>query len=432
MHSSIFLGKAVAQVSKVRNRPGSTWPGHIALKADVRFVRNILKKNPTLDIILVAGTNGKTTTAKLLQDALELQGKRAFRNSSGANLLNGIASSLIKHSNIIGRINYDVAIFEVDEYNLPLVVSELVNVKNKTSIILLNLFRDQLDRYGEVNSIATKWLESLKTLPPETTLITNGDDPMLRFIGENATLHAFYFGLSEKYMKKKEAPHDVDFLYCPHCESKLLYTKRSYSHMGLFKCPKCDFQHRETATFEALPNPLFGVYNRYNINAAALVLQKAYGIDPTVIEKALGRFTPAFGRQENIKYKGKNIFLLLSKNPTSFNQSIEAIFEQSKNPNILLLLNDRVPDGHDISWIWDVEFEELKSAKHITISGDRAYDMALRIKYADVKQATPEKNLEKAIHSALDRLKQDDTLYVLATYSAMLDTRTILKGHAIL
>lgn len=433
----ILTGKLISNMSKTAGRgTGSTWPGHIALKIDSNLIKNVLKLNPKLSIVLVAGTNGKTTTTKLIQDVLETQGKKVFRNEAGANLLNGITSTFIKHANLNGMINYDAAIFEVDENTLPTFVNELSDVDGKQlSIILLNLFRDQLDRYGEVNTIAKHWMESLKTLSKEVVLITNGDDPMLRFIGENSGLHSFYFGLSEKYMKKMDAPHDVDFLFCPHCETELRYTKRSYSHMGIYICPKCHYASKTTATFEKLPNPLFGVYNKYNINAAALLLQKVFGISEENVKKTLEAFSPAFGRQEKIEYEGKHIFLLLSKNPTGFNQSIQAILERDKNPNVLFLLNDRVPDGRDVSWIWDIDIENIaKKEGKISVSGDRVYDMALRLKYAGVtlKPSQIQIDLKKAIDSALTDTKESETLYVLATYSAMLETRKILKGRSIL
>lgn len=434
---SILTGKLVSTVSKTAGKgSGSTWPGHIALKIDSDLIKNVLKLNPDLSIILVAGTNGKTTTTKLIQDVLVTQGKKVFRNEAGANLLNGITSTFIKHASLNGKVNYDVAIIEVDENTLPPLLRELSTIKSKQlSIILLNLFRDQLDRYGEVNTIAKHWFESLKTLSKETLLITNGDDPMLRFIGENSNLHSFYFGLSEKYMKKMEAPHDVDFLFCPHCETELHYTKRSYSHMGIYICPKCHYANKSTATFEKLPNPLFGVYNKYNINAAALLLQKTFSVSEENVKKALIAFSPAFGRQEKITYNGKKIFLLLSKNPTGFNQSIQAILEQDKKPNVLFLLNDRVPDGRDISWIWDIDIETIatKNTK-LSVSGDRTYDMALRLKYADVNLKPKQINtdLQKGIDLALESTLGSETLYILATYSAMLETRKILKGRSIL
>lgn len=436
MRPSILLGKAVAQASHIAKRSGSTWPGHIALKVNSQFVQGILQKNPQLQVVLLAGTNGKTTTTKLVQEVLESTGKKVFRNAAGANLLNGIASTLLKHSNINGKINYDVAIFEVDENSLPLIVQELHATKNEVSIILLNLFRDQLDRYGEVNTIAKKWLFSFQSLTKRNiNLIVNGDDPMLSFIGAESGLTTFYFGLDQKHMKKKEAPHDVDFLFCPKCGTELQYSKRSYSHMGIFSCPKCNFKHPETETFDDLPNPMLGLYNKYNINAAALLLDKVFQIKPEQTKKVLLAFAPAFGRQEKISYKGKNIFLLLSKNPTGYNQSIQAILESSNTPNVLLLLNDRIPDGKDISWIWDTELEQLvEKAKNITVSGDRAYDMGLRVKYAQeaMEPSHVEENLELAINTALNKLDSNDTLYILATYSAMLETRQILKGRAIL
>lgn len=426
-HISIALGKGVHYVSKKLNRAGSTWPGHIALKITPTLLRSVQKKNPNLKIILVAGTNGKTTTSKLLQEVLETENYKVFRNEAGANLLNGIVSVVIKHTTLNGKIPYDVAIFEVDENSLPIILEEI----KPFAIVLLNLFRDQLDRYGEVNTIAKKWQESLANASKQTILITNGDDPMLTFIGEKSGLAVSYFGLPEKYMKIGEAPHDVDFLFCPKCHTKLTYKMRSYSHLGIFECPNCEFKHDKTETFSTLPNPMLGTYNRYNIAAASLLLKNVFGIDTKQIEKTLKKFSPAFGRQEQIEYKGKNIFLLLSKNPTGFNQSIQAILEKEKNPNVLLLLNDRIPDGRDVSWIWDVEFEELEKAKQITVSGDRVYDMGLRIKYCNLHSDVLE-NIINALDSASSNLKTGETLFVLATYSAMLETRKILSGRKIL
>lgn len=431
MRTPIFAAKSTAFISRATKKSGSTWPGHIALKVDPKIVQKILQKNPQLDVILIAGTNGKTTTSKLTQEILERQGKKVFRNAEGANLLNGVASTLLAHSNAQGKTPYDICIFEVDENNLPIVLNEFKPTNNKLSVVLLNLFRDQLDRYGEVNTVAKNWLEALKKLPKETNLITNGDDPMLRFIGEESGLNTSFFGLEKTLMKKKEISSDVDFLYCPRCNTKLIYSKRSYSHLGDFSCPKCKFSNKDTKTYKDISSSLFGIYNTYNNSAAALLLEKVYLLTKNQINKSLETFSPAFGRQEKIVFQEKDIFLLLSKNPTGFNQSIEAVLEQDRKPNVLIVLNDRIPDGRDVSWIWDVDFELLKTADHITTSGDRAYDMGLRIKYADIPQHTVE-NLNESIKSALSTLPNGKTLYILATYSAMLEVRKILKGRAIL
>jgi len=426
--SSILAGKAVSIVSKLSGRSGSTWPGHIALNLDPNFVKKISEANPKLKIILVAGTNGKTTTSKMLSEILDKQGLKVFSNQEGANLLNGIASSFISHSNVLGKADYDVAIFEVDENSLPLIAQST----KPFAIVLLNLFRDQLDRYGEVNIIADKWKKALKSLPKETLLISNGDDPMLSFISTKSGLESYNFGLPKGKDSSNKSSSDVDFLYCPNCQEKLDFETRTYSHLGKFKCPKCDFKNPLIYSFESLPNPLLGEYNKYNINAAAVLLTEGFNVGLEQIEQSLKNFSPAFGRQENIKYKNKNVFVMLSKNPASFNQSIIAVLSKEKQPNVLLVLNDAIPDGRDVSWVWDIDTDELSSKAHlITISGDRCFDMGLRIKYSEGRFEIKE-NLTQAINSAVLKLKSDQTLYILSTYSAMLDARKILTGKAIL
>ncbi len=428
---SILAGKTVSLISKLLNRSGSTWPGHAAFGLDSNIVKKLTRTNPKLRIVLVAGTNGKTTTSKMLSEILEANGKKVFRNEEGANLLNGIASSLISHSNLLGKINFDTAIFEVDENSLSII---LENTK-PYAVILLNLFRDQLDRYGEVNIIAEKWKKALENLPKETFLISNGDDPMLSYISAKSGTENYYFGLPKKINSSTGSDplqSDVDFLYCPHCSTKLEFESRIYSHLGKFKCPKCNFTNPLIYSFDTLSNPLLGEYNRYNINAAALLLTEGFGVGLDAIEMSLQNFTPAFGRQEKIKYKNKDVFVMLSKNPASFNQSIQAILGKEKSPNVLLVLNDRIPDGRDVSWIWDIDTDELsRKASSITISGERCFDMGLRLKYSEGKFEIRE-NLEQAINYAISKLKTGHTLYILPTYSAMLDTRKILTGRSIL
>lgn len=431
MFFALNLGKSSSLfIRSVLKRSASTWPGHVALKTQSDIAKKIITKNPHLKVILIVGTNGKTTTTKIISHVLSNQGKRVFTNSAGANLLNGIVSSLINHSNNLGKINYDCAIFEVDENSLPTISQNV----SPDSILILNLFRDQLDRYGEVNSIAKKWQDSLIKLPKTTKLFVNGDDPQLRYLGENSGLHAYYFGLDEKYMEKKALANDSDFLYCPHCSNLLSFSKVSYSHMGLFTCKKCKFSHRPTATFPKMKTLLLGTFNVYNINASALLLQKVFGFSEISIQKSLDTFEPAFGRQEKIEYNGKNVFLLLSKNPTGFNQSLKAVLSKDRSPYVLLSLNDRIPDGRDISWIWDVEVEELRSASKIIITGDRAHDLGLRIKYAEIdhKKYEVRPNLKDAVDYAVNVTPQTKTLYALPTYSSMLEIRKIMKGQSIL
>lgn len=434
----IALCKIVLFASRTLNLgSGSTWPGHIAMETNPNFVRQVLKKNPGLKTVLIAGTNGKTTTSLMLQKILEYAGLKVFRNEAGANLLNGIASSIIANSNIFGKLDFDIAIFEIDENNFPFALEQI----NAHSIVLLNLFRDQLDRYGEVNTIAQKWQEALLLLrgakqQSNLTLYTNGDDPKLSFIAQSSNLQAYYFGIEPRLMANDKNPYDVDFTYCPQCQTKLMYEKVSYSHLGRFACPKCGFTNPETQTFTTLPHTLIGKYNIYNTNAAALVAKQAFNVPLQQIHTALKDFKPAFGRQETIKYKNRDVLILLSKNPAGFNQSIEAVNDviasrAKQSPNISLVLNDRIPDGRDVSWIWDVDFENLPQDSKIFISGDRVYDMALRLKYAELPAQTNDE-LKDAIDAAIEQTKPDETLFILPTYSAMLETRKILTGRSIL
>ncbi|MEK7501961.1 MAG: Mur ligase family protein [Patescibacteria group bacterium] len=422
----ILSGKIVIFISKILNLGnGSTWPGHIALNIDKNFIKNIIEKNKDLKIILIAGTNGKTTTGKLIQTILEGSGKRVFQNTAGANLLNGVVSSLTKFSSISGKINFDYAIFEIDENTLPLI---LKNIKPEI-IILINLFRDQLDRYGEVNAISKKWKDALASLGSKTSLILNSDDPQIAYLGDAIKNEVKYFGVKGRKLQNTE--HASDSTYCPKCGNKLSYRTITFSHLGDWKCSKGELKRPKTdlENFEFYPLP--GLYNKYNTNAAVLTAREL-GISNEKIKKALTSFQPAFGRQEIIKYKNKKIQIFLSKNPASFNQSLNIITEL-KATHLLIILNDRIPDGRDVSWIWDVDFEKyLENSTEISVAGDRACDMALRLKYAGMDNFKTYESLKIAVTEALKGAHDNEILYTLPTYSAMLDLRKILTGKSIL
>jgi UDP-N-acetylmuramyl tripeptide synthase len=429
-YSVIIFGKSLSAVSKKLNLGhGSTWPGHLALKVNRHFIEDVLKKSDT-KIIMVAGTNGKTTTARMIRTVLEGSNHAVIQNESGANLLNGIASTLLLQSTPRGKIRADYVIFEVDENALPNALSKIT----PDYLILLNLFRDQLDRYGEVDSIAKKWKEAIKKLDSKTTLILNADDPQVAYLGQQAE-SALYFGMVKKSLGNI-SEHAADSLYCPRCGTKLSYLFKTYSHLGNWHCRKCELQRPEIEKITVPYLPLSGGYNEYNTTSVVL-LAKQLGLTDESIEKGLRNVMPAFGRQEVIELGNKKAQLFLSKNPTGFNESLRTIAEL-KARHILLLLNDRTADGHDVSWIWDVDFETfLPKFESITISGDRAYDMALRIKYSE-KLETRNSKLETfplltdAINHALSKTPASETLYILPTYTAMLETRKILKGRKIL
>src|SRR5260221_6786097 len=424
-------GKLIASISKLSNKGhGSTWPGHIALKLNKNFIKSTLHLSKT-KVIFIVGTNGKTTTANILSTILKEGKKSVAKNASGANLLNGIASALLLHTNVLGRLTTDYAIIEVDENNLPLILKEIT----PAAIIALDLFRDQLDRYGELDSIIRKWHRSLTMLPPFTKLILNSDDPLISYLGKDSKLDVSYFGLNEITYNEK-LQHASDSIYCPRCKSKLNFSKIYFSHLGDWNCPSCKLT-RPAPHMSYTTYPLVGTYNKYN-TLAAVLCAKRLGISEEVIEKGLLKVTPSFGRQEKMEIGGKKIQIFLAKNPTSFNETLRTISDLGAK-NVLIALNDRIPDGRDVSWIWDVDFEDyIDKFKHISVSGDRVYDLALRLQYSQKSEIrntislSIEPNLQFAISKSLGLISSEDTLYILPTYSAMLDVRKILTGRKIL
>lgn len=469
-HGVLIVSKVISFLSNILNfGAGATWPGEIALKINPSIL-NTLSKQLKKGIIIVAGTNGKTTTALMIKTILEKNGDRVIHNTSGANLINGVVSAFITHAGWNGNVEADWGVFEVDENSLPIVISDLpidqfTNQGKKLIIILLNLFRDQLDRYGEVDMIVEKWQKAIQKLPSSTTFILNSDDPGIAHFGKAVNSRpglgraAFYFGIEDSSLYQKQMEHATDSIFCFNCGSRLVYKGVYYSHIGIWHCPNCK-EARPRPTVTKWQSPLPGLYNRYN-TLAAVSSAKALGVDDKTIKTGLENFTPAFGRQEEFLLEGKKIKLFLSKNPAGFNASLHTVLEM--NPKVLLLvLNDRIPDGRDVSWIWDVDFEILMQSEHMTkerdqrviiVSGDRCYDLAVRMKYARESQKSPlrpslrdfagqakirrphlivEENLQMAVKLGLGRINKEETLFVLPTYSAMLEVRKFLRGRSIL
>jgi len=278
--------------------------------------------------------------------------------------------------------------------------------------------------------------KAIAKLPEKTKLILNADDPQIAYIGitANQIKQLLHFSLSSRETDTQSL-QAADSVTCPKCGNKLTFKNITFSHLGEWHCDNCDL-HRPKPTISSFSYyPLSGMYSKYNTHAAVLVLEDL-GMDKKIIADTFRTFTPAFGRQEIIKYQGRNVQLFLSKNPTSFNQSYQTIKDLHAS-TLLLVLNDRIPDGRDISWIWDVDLAELEKFKQIFVSGDRAYDMALRLKY-ELGNVNYEKKvktfefLNDAINIALNQILLEETLYILPTYSAMLDSRKILIGKKIL
>ncbi len=390
---SLWLGKLTALVAVLSRRgAGGTWPGHIALQIfpeGLSWLAGRLKGGT----ILISGTNGKTTTAAIIKAIMELHGETVVTNPTGANLLNGLSSALIKDADLWGRSRSTLAVLEVDEGNFPYAL----NYFTPELIVLLNLSRDQLDRYGEIETILERWQTALLKLPKTTRIILRSDDPHFQPLIKTLTA----------------AKYPLSFFYP---QSPVIYS-----------------------------SPLPGSFNQLNTNAAVAAAQ-AWQVSEAIIRHALENFRPVFGRGEDLKIGEKRVRIMLAKNPASFNENLKLIRESlpeaftntTDYPTILLVLNDNIPDGRDVSWIYDIDFEANQSwLSHCPLlcSGQRAYDLALRLKYADLPIPTSlhrvSAHLKKILTEALATTKNKETLYVLPTYSAMLEVRKILTGKGI-
>ncbi len=434
---AVALAKIITVVvQKLRLGAGSVLPGEIARRL-YPLMLSLLCEQVRQGIILIVGTNGKTTTSLLLRTILETTGAKVTHNATGANLINGLITALLADTNLFGKLNTDYAILEVDENVFPLLLQQC-----QPSIILgLNLFRDQLDRYGEVDTISYQWQQAIAPLPEGTVVILNADDPTLCHLGQNLSQTVLFFGLNQPQLYLEEIPHAVDSTYCPVCGAYLNYQGVYLSHLGDYHCSNCGFAKAKLdINSQEWGQILVGVYNKYNTLAAVLTAQ-TLRISPILIKHIIKTFRAAFGRAEELTIQGKKVRILLSKNPVGMNETIRTVNEIKAKENaetLLLVLNDRTPDGTDVSWIWDVDTEKLvEKGGTIVISGDRVYDLALRIQYSQQFLNNPnlnliiKENLKQALDTALKETPLGYTLHILPTYSAMLEVRQLLTGRKI-
>ncbi len=434
---AVSAAKTVTSLIRLlRIGAGSVLPGTVADRIQPQML-SLLCRQVKYGVIIIAGTNGKTTTSLLLRTMLERHDRRIAHNDTGANLENGLITALLDNTDLAGNLNADYAILEVDENVLPKVLPKI----QPKYILCLNLFRDQLDRYGEVDTISQRWQGVIAQLPSETAVILNGDDPTLSHLGQQLPQRVLFFGLSEPEQYLEEIPHAVDSIYCPKCGHPLEYEGVYLSHQGDFHCPSCGFtKSKLDIDSREWPQVLIGIYNKYNTLAAVLAAQQI-GIDQGTILDTIKNFQAAFGRAEELHVGGKHVRILLSKNPVGMNETIRAvnqIKEAGKASTTLMVLNDQTPDGTDVSWIWDVDTEKLVAlGGTLVVSGDRVYDMALRLRYSQMEgdQATKlivKEDLQEAIATALEHTAADETLHIVPTYSAMLEVRELLTGRKIL
>ncbi len=451
LYLAIIVAKLASFFSKMLNKgQGTSLPGLLARKVDPQILNKLAGKL-NKGVIVVSGTNGKTTTTRLISSILQ-EAKFSFvHNRAGANLLSGVTSALLAECSLTGKLDKDWAILEVDEAMVPKIVKQT----NPKIIVLMNLFRDQLDRYGELEKLAKLWKQSIKDLSPEAKVIINADDPLVTSVTKGIKQEVVFYGINSETYSVKKMAHSADSKNCPNCREPLEYSSLFYSHIGKYYCTKCDLRRPELDVvvddinldgFKGLDLSvkfnennldvhfnLPGFYNIYNI-LAAITCCNDLGIAKDDIKTGIEKFDAAFGRLEKFRMGDNEAILMLVKNPTGFNEVIRLLDSDTNKKKMILTLNDNIPDGRDISWIWDVDFDKLKNiVDFVWVSGKRAEELKLRFKYAglDINKIIIEKNYEKLLEKAKAKLTKNETLYILPTYSSMLNLRQVIakKGY---
>ena len=437
---SILSAKFTLFLTKTILKGGTTFPGRVALKID----KNILSKiSKGYKVILVTGTNGKTTTTSMIYNIIKESGHPVITNNTGANLFPGIVTTFVDNFKFGSKVKDNYAVIEVDEANLKYITEYIT----PEVITVTNLFRDQLDRYGEVYTTLNKILEGIYNVP-ETTLILNGDESLLGKLDLKNPVH--FYGFDKAVNDNKTIEINADAKFCKFCKTPYEYNFVTYNHLGDFYCPNCGYKRSDlmyavtdiidinadssTIKFNDLEVSInqSGTYNIYN-GLCAYSIAKELGIDDSVIKKSLENQSSSFGRQETINIEGKDVKIFLVKNPAGYNQSLDTICLNKERFAAAFLLNDNYADGQDVSWIWDVDFEKLTETNidEVYISGLRAYDMAVRLKTAGLD---PNKFvIEEQYETLTEAIKNGscDKLYILATYTAMINYRKYLhsKGY---
>jgi UDP-N-acetylmuramyl tripeptide synthase len=428
--------RAAGRLSRLAGRGGGTTvPGRLLTLVDPDAVDRLAARLPQ-GSALVSATNGKTTTAAMVAEILR-PSVRLAHNRSGANLLSGVASTLLEAGGC------ELGLFEVDEAALPDVARRV----RPRSVLLGNLFRDQLDRYGELEHVAARW----RTLPGSGTLVANADDPVLGDIG--AARGGVLFGLDDPRHARPALQHAADSKYCIRCGAPYTYAAAYVGHLGDYRCPRCghsrppldiaareiELQGLERAAFDLVTADgtrrvelrVPGLYNVYNaVGAASLAL--TLGAAPADVVSGLERFSAAFGRFERIAIGDRRLLVLLVKNPAGANEAVRTLVDGGAPTRLVVALNDEIADGRDVSWIWDVDFEPLFAGlDHLVASGSRAAELALRAKYGGLDpgriDVVPE--LDHALDRGLELVGPGEELVFLPTYTAMLALRRIVAGR---
>src|SRR5918997_486456 len=455
LSAAILTARAARFASRtLRRGGGSTVPGVVARRVDPEVLTK-LSGRLRLGSAAITGTNGKTTTTRMISKILHAAGVKVVNNSTGANLVTGVTAALISDSGLSGRPASEMGLFEVDEASVPKVAAEA----DLGILAVLNLFRDQLDRYGELAYTGRVISSAFGDLPEDGSVVLNADDPLVPSLGLPAR-NPVYFGVDEPALDTGRLQHIADSKDCPLCGTALRYDAVYMGHVGVYDCLACpfgrpglayratrvrldgargaDFLLQAPAGETEVRINLPGVYNVSNALAAATVAAEA-GVGLEHVSRGLREFGGAFGRVERVKAGDREAFLLLIKNPVGFNQILRTFVTGADAKNVLIAINDNDADGRDVSWLWDVDFEMLADARakgaakgaaegaSFTVSGIRAEDMAVRLKYAELPVGPVIPDRKEAIKAALKATPPGETLYVLPTYTAMLEIRQTLS-----
>jgi UDP-N-acetylmuramyl tripeptide synthase len=458
--AGLAAARAIGGLARASGRGGGTsLPGKVLTRVEPHAIERLARRLARGSVVISA-TNGKTTTAAMASAVLERTGVRLVHNRAGANMAGGVAAALAGAARRGGRaIDGELGLFEVDEFWLAPVVEEL----EPRALLLSNLFRDQLDRYGELDTIADRWAELVARRGDRTRLVLNADDPLVADLGRtHATspasgTSALYFGVEDDSLALPALQHASDSKHCRRCGHAYAYGTVYLAHLGRYHCPNCGRRRPQPAvvardvTLQGIRSaaftlcaegeehrvqlPLPGLYNVYNALAAA-ALCLALDVPAAEVAAGLATVAPAFGRAETIELGGRPTSILLVKNPAGANEVLRTLTLEGRELDVLGVLNDRTADGRDVSWVWDADWELLAPhVRRVTCSGTRAAELALRLKYAGVE---PERlHVVEEIADGLAAALADDRsppapLYVLPTYTALLELRELLarRGQA--
>lgn len=427
---------------------GTSLPGMIARRIDPNVLKSVVGASKAKKIV-ITGSNGKTTTARMTAAIADANGSRVSQNRTGSNLIQGITSVAVNFADLFGRLDSDVLLFEIDEATIPLAVPEI----QPDVVVITNIFRDQLDRYGELYAVARALNTMLENLPETSTILLNGNDPQVANFGLNAKAKRLFFGLETMEVGTPVPEQSADIIRCIKCNEDLDYEVAYMSHLGIYHCPNCGYtlpkldiavtsvklasdgtgpthiQMRTPQGEMELDIPLPGLHNVYNA-AVAVGAALAAGFSKEKVQAGLSGIKTAFGRLEKIQAGDKTVYLSFVKNPTSFNLMLRLIAQHAGNKHLLLAASNTVVDGEDFAWFWDVELEEVADTIiDVVCSGNKAEEIAMRLKYAEVpmEKVTIVHDREAALDAALKNVEPGGTLYIMCGYTPTHELRRVMQ-----